>query len=277
MIFEFSHVVIDLPDEMNWCETRSWTLPEMKAMFSASQYTTIQTKGWVPVFLENHDQPRSISHFLPEDADRIAGAKALATLLLTMRGTPFIMQGEELGFVNVSWPDIGNYNDVSTNNHYQFAIGEGYSADEALAGVHRFARDSARTPMQWNTSKNAGFTTGTPWLPTYEDYLEFNAASERADRESVLNWYIKLADLRKNYAGLTEGSYEEMFHENGQIFAYKRETEEASAYILINFSTAEAFFDAACLGDAKLILGSNGTNKKGTLLPMEAVIYELKR
>ena len=277
MIFEFSHVVIDLPDEMNWCKTRVWTLPELKGMFSASQATTLKTNGWVPVFLENHDQPRSISHFLPEDADRTAGGKALATLLLTMRGTPFIMQGEELGYVNVSWPDIDDYNDISTRNHYWFAIGEGYSEEEAMEGVHRFARDSARTPMQWDASENAGFTSGTPWLPVYEDYQTVNAEAERADPESVLNWYFKLAELRKNHAELTEGSYEELFHEDEQIFAYKRETDKVTAFVLINFSTAEASYDAACMGDAKLLLSTEGTNEKGTLAPLEAVIYEAER
>ncbi len=147
MVFEFGHVLIDLPDEMNWCETRAWSLPELKDIFTASQEKTYLTNGWVAMFLENHDQPRSINHFLPADADRTAGGKALAALLLTMRGTPFIMQGEELGFVNVAWDSIERYNDVSTRNHYTFAVSEGYSPEEALAGVHRFARDSSRTPM----------------------------------------------------------------------------------------------------------------------------------
>ena len=274
MIFEFTHVVIDLPDEINWCETREWTIPELKALFTASQETTGRTNGWVPVFLENHDQPRSISHFLPEGADRAAGGKALATLLLTMRGTPFIMQGEELGFVNVAWDSIDDYQDISTRNHYEFAVGEGYSEDEALAGVHRFARDSARTPMQWDGTENAGFTTGTPWLPVYEDYASYNAESERADPASVLNWYITLAELRKEHPELTGGDYTELFPEHGQIFAYTRETKEAKAIILINLSTEPAEYDAACLENAELLLGTTGTETRGRLAPLEAVIYE---
>ena len=274
MVFEFGHVKIDLPDEMNWCETREWTLPDFKALFTASQETTARTNGWYPMFLENHDQPRSIDHFLPAGADRVAGGKALAALVLTMRGTPFLMEGEELGFVNVSWPSIDDYNDVSTKNHYQYAIDEGYSEEEAMAGVHRFARDSARTPMQWDSSSQAGFTAGTPWLPVYEDYAVYNVASEMEDPDSVLNWYIALANLRQEHTELMTGDYEEIFHDNEQIFAYIRESEAGKAIILINLSTAAASYDPACVENAELILGTNDKNEKGSLAPLEAVIYE---
>ena len=275
MIFEYSHVVIDLPDEMKWYETRGWTIPELKDMFSSSQGMTVMTNGWVPVFLENHDQPRSINHFLPEGADRVAGGKALATLLLTMRGTPFVMQGEELGFVNVTWDSIDDYNDISTRNHYLFAIEEGCSEAEALGGVHRFARDSARTPMQWSSGENAGFTAGTPWLPVYEDYAVYNVETEKEDPESVLNWYITLAGLRREHSELMDGEYTELFHEHDQIFAYTRDNGDAKAVILINLSTEPAEYDPSCLENAILLLGTNGDSEAGRLAPLEAVIYEI--
>ena len=275
MVFEFGHVLIDLPDEMNWCETRAWTLPELKKIFAASQEKTLLTGGWVAVFLENHDQPRSISHFLPENADRAAGGKALAALLLTMRGTPFIMEGEELGFVNVAWDSIDSYNDVSTRNHYHFAIGEGYSEAEALAGVHRFARDSSRTPMQWSAAANAGFTSGTPWLPVSADYETVNAAAERLDPDSVLNWYIALARLRAEYPVFTEGSYAELFPEDEQIFAYIRETAEAKAAVLMNLSAEPASYEPSVLSGAELLLSSFGSDTRGTLRPLEAAVYLL--
>lgn len=274
MIFEISHVLIDLPDEMNWCKTREWTIPELKKMFSASQEMTRSTKGWVPVFLENHDQPRSINHFLPEGADRVAGGKALGTLLLTMRGTPFIMQGEELGLVNVAWESIDEYKDVSTFNHYWFALGEGYTQEEAMAAVHRFSRDNARTPLQWTDGENAGFTTGTPWIPVNGDYKTFNAASEKADPDSVLNWYITLAKLRSEHEELLDGDYRELFPEHEQIFAYERENETAKAVILINLTTEPAAYDPACLEGAELLLSSAKETEKGILAPLEAVIYE---
>ena len=274
MVFEFGHVNIDLPDEMNWCQTRDWTLPELKALFAASQETTARTKGWYPMFLENHDQPRSINRYLPAGADRDAGAKALATLVLTMRGTPFLMEGEELGFVNVSWPSIDDYNDISTRNHYQFAIDEGYSKEEALAGVHRFARDSARTPMQWDSTKFAGFTTGTPWLPVYDDYADYNAAAEREDPDSILNWYIALAALRREHTELVEGDYKELFREDERIFAFIRESDAGKAIILINLSTEPAEYEPSCVENAVQILGTHGESEKGVLAPLEAVIFE---
>ena len=276
MVFEFGHVLIDLPDEMNWCETRAWTLPELKAIFAASQEQTKRTGGWVAVFLENHDQPRSISHFLPEDADRIAGGKALATLLLTLRGTPFIMQGEELGFVNVAWDAIDRYNDVSTRNHYLFAIAEGYSEAEALSGVHRFARDSSRTPMQWDATANAGFTSGTPWLPVSDDYAWVNAAAEGADPASVLHWYIDLARARAAHPALTAGDFALLLPEDEQIFAFARAAEEETALVLINLSTAPASYDPACLEGAELLLSTTGADTRGALQPLEAAVYVIR-
>ena len=275
MVFEFSHVNIDLPDEMNWCQTRSWTLPEFKALFSASQKATESTGGWYPMFLENHDQPRSISHFLPEGADREAGGKALAALVLTMRGTPFIMEGEELGFVNVAWDDIEDYQDISTRNHYRFAIGEGYSEEEAMEGVHHFARDSARTPMQWDELEDAGFTSGTPWLPVYDDYKLYNVETEMTDPDSVLNWYIALSRLRSEHEELQTGGYEELFHDDEQIFAYSREDGDKKAVILINLSDQEADYDAACVEGASLLLSSDEDSMEGRLAPFEAAIYEV--
>lgn len=274
MVFEFSHVLIDAPSEMDWCKTRAWTLPEWKACFTESQEKTADTGGWYPVFLENHDQPRSISHFLPKDADRVAGGKALAALLLTMRGTPFIMEGEELGYVNVSWDDIDDYQDISTKNHYAFALAAGHSREEAMEGVHRFARDSARTPMQWDGSENAGFTTGTPWLPVYEDYKQYNVESEMADPDSLLNWYIALSRLRGAHEELVSGDYEELFHDEEQIFAFSREYGGKRAVVLINLSTKEAAYDDSCVEGAGLLLSTNRNSVKGKLAPLEAAVYE---
>ena len=276
MVFEFGHVLIDLPDEMNWCVTRPWTLPHLKDIFAAGQRNAARVNGWSAIFLENHDQPRSVNHFLPEGADRVSGAKALAALLLTMRGTPFIMQGEELGFVNVSWPSIEDYNDISTRNHYAFAIEQGYSQEEALAGVHRFARDSSRTPMQWDATAHAGFTSGTPWLPVSEDYETVNAASEGADPASVLSWYRALANLRRQVPALTGGAYEELFHDDERIFAFLREENGEKAIVLINFTAEQADYDPACLEGAQLLLSSENAGTPGTLVPFEAAIYLIR-
>ncbi|MCR4908828.1 MAG: alpha-glucosidase [Lachnospiraceae bacterium] len=274
MVFEFGLVNIDLPDENNWCETRDWSLQEFRSFFKDSLAAADGAGGWFPVFLENHDQPRSIDHYLPGNGDRTARGKALATLLLTMRGTPFIMQGEELGYVNVDWPSIDDYNDISTKNHYEFALGEGYSEEEAMDGVHHFSRDSARTPVQWDASENAGFTTGKPWLPVYPDYTVYNRESEKADPDSVLNFYLTLSKLRRALPELTDGDYEEIMPDNQNIVAYTRSKGNAKVTVLINFTDGEAEYDPGYVKDGKCIMSTCSGEKKGILRPYEAVIYE---
>lgn len=274
MIFEFDHVLIDLPDENKWYETRDHNLVELKDIFTESQNMIEQTNGWYPMYLENHDQPRSISHFLEDETDRDLKGKALATLLLTMRGTPFIMEGQELGLINVKWPSIDYYKDVSTINHYNFAIDMGCTIEEAMQGVHNFSRDNTRTPMPWNTSKNAGFTSGTPWILVNEDYETYNASSEAQDSNSVLSWYKTLIQLREEHSELIVGDYKEFLHDNSQIFAYTRKANNKEAIVLINLSDQEAKYDEAYIKNSKLLISTNLENKKGILAPYEAIIYE---
>ena len=273
MVFEFSHVGIDEADSENWCGIREWTLPELKSIFAADQEATMRISGWYPMFLENHDQPRSISRYLPEGADRIAGGKALATLLLTMRGTPFIMEGEELGYMNVRWPSIDDYDDISTKNHYWLAVDIGYSEEEAMEWVHHFSRDSARTPMQWSAAENAGFTTGRPWLPVYEDYKTFYVTAESEDSDSILNWYVTLAALRKKHPVLVNGDFTLLFPEDEQIFAYVRQGGDGRATVLINMSAERAVYDRSCVENSEPVISSYGRTVKGVLEPLEAVIF----
>ncbi len=274
MVFEFDLVNINLPNETNWCEKREWTLDEFRSFFDDNVKAADSAGGWFPVFLENHDQPRSINHFLPGEGDRIAKAKALATLLLTMRGTPFIMQGEELGYVNVEWPSIDDYNDISTSNHYEFAIEEGYTEEEAMQGVHDFARDSARTPMQWDTSKNAGFTSGTPWLPVYPDFETFNRATEENDKDSVLNWYHTLAKLRKDHSELVNGEYEPIMTGSDSIMAFIRDNGKTRSVILINLTNDDADYDPSAVDGMECILNSCDELQEGRMAPYQALIFE---
>lgn len=275
MVFSFELVNIDLPDENNWCVTRDWDLKKFKSFFSENLLSADRADGWFPVFLENHDQPRSINHFMPDDGERIAKAKALSVLLLTMRGTPFIMQGEELGFENVDWSSITDYNDISTKNHYEFLLGEGYFEEEAMAGIRRFSRDSSRTPMQWDDSENAGFTTGTPWLPVYPDYKEFNCAVEKKDPDSVLNCYIELSKLRREHSELTEGDYKDILPDDENIFAFTRTKDDSKAIILINFTSNEVSYDGGLTEGATCIFSTTPKEQRGHLAPYGAVIYEM--
>ena len=276
MVFEFSHIVIDLPNETDWSVRREWKLTDLKKLLSDSQKTTAEN-GWYPIFFENHDQPRCIDHFFPDAEDKTGAAKVIGTLMFTLRGTPFLYQGQEIGMRNVTWDSIEDYNDISTVGHYDYLIREGKSEEEAMEAVHHFSRDSARTPMQWNTETNAGFTTGKPWLPVSDDYTAVNAETEEKDPDSILSWYRALADLRSAHEVLTAGSYEEILNDSEQIYGFIRKTDDTEAVILANFSEEEAEYDSALVDGAELLISSAGADSApGVLKPLECVVYEKK-
>ena len=277
MIFEFSHVNLEFPGVEVWCKADSWTLKDLKKAVTASQAATA-ANGWYPVFFENHDKPRSVDHYF-EGGDRALSAKALGTVLLTMRGTPFIFQGEELGLVNVKWPSIENYNDISSLSQYDMALENGLSREEAMECVYRFSRDNARTPMQWDDSANGGFTVGKPWLPLSSDYAEFNASKEMDDEDSVLNWYKKLARLRLDHDVLVDGSYREVFEDSGSVFSFVRSNGEETLLIAVNFTGMSVSYDPDSEGftEQQIILGSynDDETKTGFLRPYEAQIIKV--
>ena len=145
---------------------------------------------------------------------------------------------------------------------------------EAMEAVHHFSRDNSRTPMQWDDSLNACFTSGEPWISLNEDYTTYNVKAEMSDPDSVLNWYIKLAKLRNEHDELIEGDYSELFHDDKQIFAYTRSNKNKTATILINMSDENASYDISCVDKGTLLLSTNSNNQKGLLAPYEAAIYE---
>ena len=252
-------------------------LTDLKKALSDSQDKT-KDNGWYPIFFENHDQPRSINHFFPDDADPDLAGKALGCVLLTLRGTPFLYQGEELGFTNVNWDSIDDYDDLRSVAEYEAALAVGLTEEEALDCVHRFSRDNARTPMQWNTTYQAGFTDGTPWLPVHDDYKEQNAAVEEEASDSVLNWYHTLVTFREENPVLIDGSYEEKLDNDEQIYAYLREDDSDSLLVMVNFSGEAAYYDPKAAGlmtDGEQILLNNYGDTEtviGMLRPYEAVI-----
>ena len=272
MIFEFSHVDVGSGSAHTWCDPAPWTLTDLKRAFAASQ-EAIRENGWYPVFLENHDQPRSIDHYLPDAADDVMAAKLLGTLLLTMRGTPFIYQGQELGYTNAAWDDISLYNDLNTHAQYDFSIQEGFTPEEALVGVHRFSRDNARTPMQWDSGANASFTAGTPWLPVNGNFPDVNVTAEGEDPGSVLSWYRTLTALRAASPELLYGDYEELFPESEQIFAFRRRTADGQMVILLNFTNETVAYDPAATDGLRPLLSTCGAAEPGVLRPLEAAIW----
>ncbi len=283
MIFEFSHVNLEFGGQEVWCKEKEWKLTDLKKALGDSQVATA-TNGWYPIFFENHDKPRSIDHYFPKDADPVLAGKAMGTILLTLRGTPFLYEGEELGFKNIAWPSIDDYNDLSSRSQYETALENGLSESEAMECVYRFSRDNARTPMQWDASDNAGFTTGKPWLPVHEDYKEQNAESESKDPTSVLNWYKKLAAFRKDTPVLIDGTYREIMAGSEQVYAFVRGNDDKKLIIAANFTGDTADLDLAEAGvteasEVKVLLDSYGdkeneTGKVDRLRPYEAVIIE---
>ena len=272
MLFEFSHTkAVSCEDEV-WCRPIEWKLTDLKRVLAESQANTADN-GWYPVFFENHDQPRSTVNFFRCEGSISDKAKALGTVLLTLRGTPFVMQGEELGYANRVWKSLDEFDDLQTRSQYEFALSEGRTEAEALAGCNRFSRDNARTPMQWDASANAGFSAATPWLPVHDDYTQVNVEAESADPDSPLSWYRKLAALRAECDELVAGSFEELMADDEQVYAYRRQGEGGAAVVLANLSGEEASYDAALVADMKLLAGTHGSTEPGTLRPLEAVVF----
>ena len=272
MLFEFSHVLVPYEGGECWHKALPWPLTKLKCALTASQHATAK-EGWFPIYFENHDRARSVNYFFPKDADKKLAAKALAAVLFTLRGTPFIYEGEELGMTNVAWDSIDAYDDISSHGQYALALEDGFSKEEALGFVHFNSRDNARTPMQWTAEKHAGFTSGTPWLPVNENYRTLNAAAEEADTDSVLHFYRKLAKLRETTPALLDGVYEELLEENEQIYAFSRTLGKTRVKTAVNFSTKDATLPAGFLRGTRLA-GSYADAPTTSLRPLEAVIYE---
>lgn len=191
-----------------------------------------------------------------------------------MRGTPYIYQGEELGMTNAKYISIEQYRDVESLNYYKILLEQGKSKSEALKIIGERSRDNSRTPMQWNSSENAGFTAGKPWLPIHDDYKICNAATEDADKNSVLNYLRKLNAFRANSEILLFGDYEELLRDDENIFAFARAVENKKIYVLANFTLNEVTFPTEILGQSKFILGNYTAHNKGVLKPLEVVLYK---
>ena len=270
-LFEFSHVNIMFPRGVEiWHRAKLYKLSEWKKNLSDSQQAT--RDSWYPIYFENHDRPRSIDTFFPSGSDKVLAAKALATILFTLRGTPFIYQGEELGFSNAKFKSIDEFDDISTRGNYNLARADGLSDKEAMRFAQKFSRDNARTPMQWNTSANAGFTSGKPWLPVHDDFKTCNVEVEERDADSVLNFYRKLSALRNSSDVLISGEYAELYPDNEELYIFTRTLGDKKFIIAVNFTTHNVRLPAKLFDGAKKILG-NYADEKNYLRATEAVIY----
>ena len=202
-------------------EIQTWSPEKMKRDLK-KDYEILKKDGWWARFLSNHDKPRQVSLYGNDREFWSESAKMLACYLHTLPGTPFVFQGEELGMTNAHFTSIDQYRDVESLNYYNILRGEGKSEAETLDIIAQRSRDNGRTPMQWDASANAGFTTGTPWIGTADNYQTINAAAEMDDPDSVRSFYKTLVHLRKQHKVISEGKIEFLFPENADLLAYRR-------------------------------------------------------
>jgi len=265
-------------DAVDIAKSNGYSLLHFKEVFSRWDSAFAQN-GWLSIFLANHDQARLVSRFGNDrPAFRDLSAKMLATFLMTMRGTPFYYNGDELGMTNAGFSNIEDYRDVQTLNEYRHLKANGGALDKFMKEIQFSCRDNGRTPFQWNSTTNAGFTTGTPWINTNKNYKTINEEAEEKDPNSVLNYFKKVVELRKNNLVLVYGKYSLVDKSNPDIYAYTRELDGRKFLIMLNFkSKPSAIKSGFSLSSAKLLLDNYDTPSKGnTLKPYEAVVYELK-
>ena len=274
MVIEFTHISPEFVNGENWCKPYDWSLSELKRNLNAFQYA-VNEYGWHPLYFENHDKPRSVDHFFSKDADKKKAAKVIATLLMSLRGTPFLYQGQELGMSNVAWDNINDYDDLSSHVQFDMALEEGFSESEALEGVHRSSRDNARTPMQWNDKENAGFTTGEPWLKVNDNYHEINVEKEENDPSSALNYYRQLKQLRDKHQALIDGKFRSFEDDNNDVYIYERYNKDETIRVLVNFKDYEVNIDPIYEENTKVLICSCPQHDKGILKPWEALILQV--
>ena len=255
-IFDFSaHCLSD--GEHGWYDAPKMEFSKWRKAIFQSQMET-QKYGFKANIIENHDEPRGVSRFLPAYAQTPEGTKMLGTVNLLLRGIPFIYQGQEIGMKNAKWNSIDEYDDISTKDQYQIARKAGLSDQEALEVCNRMSRDNARTPMQWTSEENAGFTKGTAWLKINPDYKEINVENQENDPDSVLNYYRKLVALRKSDEFknvFTYGEFIPEYEEMDHIQAFYRKDAAKCILVAANFGTDAAGIELK--GDVKKVLLSN--------------------
>lgn len=276
MIFQFEQIQLDKKKGGQRWDLKELDLRDLKAVFSKWQYE-LEECGWNSLFWSNHDLPRIVSRWGNDREYRELSAKMLATLLHGMKGTPYIYQGEELGMTNAPFTSIEDFPDIETQNIYKERLRAGFSEEETMCAIRKKARDNARTPMQWNAEKNAGFTTGTPWYQVNPNYTEINAEDAMSREDSVFYYYQKLIRLRREHEIMAYGIYDLLLPEDEDLYIYTRTLENEKWLILCNFHEKERVITSMRMG--RVILSNYADTPKleelCLLRPYEAVIYQI--
>ena len=280
MVFQFEHIGggPEADNHYGKWDSHKMPLPVWKKILSRWQ-TGLEGKAWNSLFLSNHDQPRSVSWFGNDSEQyREISAKMLGTCLHMMQGTPYVYQGEELGMCNAYFDQLEDYRDIESLNAYKELTETcGVSHEEMMGYLKRISRDNARTPMQWDDSANAGFTTGTPWIKVNSNYPKVNAKQEVSDPDSVFSYYKKLIRLRHENEIIVYGDYELLAPEDEALFIYTRMLGTQRLMVLCNFTEKEVSIPAEVTeqipADAQLLIGNYSKQKEEMLQAYEARVY----
>ena len=236
MVFNFHHLKVDYEKGQKWT-LKTFDFEELKTLFHTWGEGMSAGNGWSALFWNNHDQPRALNRFVDVKNFRTEGATMLAAAIHLSRGTPYIFMGEEIGMIDPDFDSMADYVDVESINAYQELLAAGKSENEAFAIIQAKSRDNSRTPMQWDASENAGFTTGTPWLKAGKTYKDINVETEKAGK--IFRFYQDLIQLRKALPLIAEGDYKAAYRDNNKVYAFERQLENQKLLVLNNFFPEE--------------------------------------
>ena len=278
MVFQFEHMMLDQePGKEKW---DSCLLPFVKLKQNLAKWQTeLHGCGWNSLFWNNHDLPRIVSRWGNDKEYRTESAKMLATILHGMQGTPYIYQGEELGMTNVRFDHIEQYQDIEIRNMYRERLAKGYEEKEIMESIYAKGRDNARTPMQWDDTAHAGFTTGTPWMQVNPNYREINAEAARKDPDSIFHYYRKLICLRKENPIFAEGDFRLLLEEDENLFAYVRSLADRELLVVANFTEQEVTctLPEEWKEGEVVIHNYKDCGKRGVLRPYESMMIEREK
>lgn len=281
MVFNFHHLKIDYKDKNKWA-LQPFDFQELKNLLNSWQVGMQEHNGWNALFWCNHDQPRIVSRLGDDKKYWKKSAKMLATVIHTLRGTPYIYQGEEIGMTNPYFSDINKYRDVETLNYYNILTGSGISKEETMKIIMERSRDNSRTPMQWNDSLNSGFSNNTPWIDVIENYKKINVENQMNDADSILNYYRELIRLRKKYEVISLGKTIPLYENHKDVYIFKREYKNQELLVINNFygKETEIELDFDISGYTKILANTKEDlllENKITLKPYDSFIFYRER
>jgi trehalose-6-phosphate hydrolase len=277
MVFNFHHLKVDYVDGQKWSK-KAFDFKELKSLLHNWGEAMSENNGWNALFWNNHDQPRALNRFVDVENFRVEGAKMMAAAIHLNRGTPYVYMGEEIGMIDPDFTSMDDYVDIECLNAYQMLLDKGMSHEEAFEIVQIKSRDNSRTPMQWNSKENSGFSEHQPWLSVGNHYKEINVEEELATG-TIHTFYKKLIELRKEYSVISSGTYTKYLEDHAQVFGYIREDESARMLVLNNFYGEETPVEIPEeFASSKVLIGNyenQVVSSEVTLRPYETIALYL--